>query len=241
MKRNANAIQKNANEEIILLNIRGTRIEVLKNCMEKNYPQSQIAQLFREYYQPIEELNIDEPNACYIDSEPYIFSHIIHYVIRDVSFELIPVMTTREAWFRELEHFGLYDRNQTNTRVVLSEFDQQMKQKFTVAKERIETIILLLPELCSQAKTIENGAGYLDYYIPKDVYQTTWGQDLYAYLLEAKHWISYYLKEKKFFSSIEVTKIKTNLQKVTNYTFNNVTYASSVHETIHFQLYYNYS
>lgn len=226
-------------EKLINVNVRGVKMWILQSCIQENVPDSVIAQIISG--RVLSETSCDGDGAIYIDSEPYLFGYIIHYIQRRIEFDIVPQMITKEVWFRELRYFGLIDEKKESIKkeLVLSEFDESMIKKKRTAIERIESIILLLPKLCPNTGLIENGIRFLEYYIPENIYKTTWNQDLFTYLIEGKYWIELFLKKKNYFTAVEITKIKSTAAKPTLYVFNEISYSSATDNTIKLYLLLN--
>jgi hypothetical protein len=225
------------------LNVRGAKMWIYTNTVQKNYPESVLAGLLCGKDGIAKR---DEDGSIYIDSEPHLFSQILHCIERELPFTPSPpppIMITKEAWLKELLHFGLIqeddymEKPKKKKKKKKTEFDRIMKEKKRIAQERVEMVVLRLPSLCPCANTIENGASALNYYIPKGVYEMPWKQDLYDYLLDSQNYINKFFSDRNHFKSASIVKVKQPLQKQITYTFDKVNYTSNDHQTIHFQLY----
>lgn len=89
-------------DEIMNLNVGGVIIKTSLYTLTSIYPDSVLARVFGN-----DKIPLDDNGYYFIDTDGKLFSHILQYIRRKISFNIIPVDITKEVWYKELDYWGL--------------------------------------------------------------------------------------------------------------------------------------
>jgi hypothetical protein len=218
---------------IVSINAGGTLLCTSMATLRDNYPESVIAAMFSE--RQLTTLKRDDSGTYFIDTDGSLFAHILQYMRRGISFDLVPPGVLKEVWFIEVDYWGLRQHAEEEKKnKKMQSFEELVMTKMTEAERRTEETLCLLFTLTEQNDRIEQGVKSIRFYIPKDVYFTEWKQEMCNYLTEAKNlfFSRYSGHNNRHFSINNISYCSRAQSKLVDYQFNGVHYDTMNHPTL---------
>jgi len=146
----------NTDNPIININAGGTIIQTRLDILTKNYPDSTLANMFKNVYLS----DNDDKEPIFIDTDSKIFSYIIQYIRRNMDFSIVPENVDTNIWYAEVDYWNLPLRcHALNLHREMC--DKKMKERYMF----FESIIHDAGK-DYLTKTIQKGFNVFTYFIP---------------------------------------------------------------------------
>lgn len=176
---------KGENDCIIELNVGGTILLTTRNTLEHStqfFPNSLLGKMFSSSNN-IDMLLYDKEGRIFIDSDPQTFLSILNLLRRPSTMGDIPSHMSLDAWCRELEYWGLAEREELDRDAkkvkpmeVMTMREISEKIKRDIANDE-ETVVKLILESTGYYSQIGKSRKPV-LYIPIGHCKLPWGSDL---------------------------------------------------------------
>jgi hypothetical protein len=168
-------------DEILTLNIGGRTLQTLKSTLTSFYPESLLSVMFRK--KNLRTLRLDSNGNIFIDTDYTIFSCILQYLRRGISFDIIPSNIDEYQWEKELDYWALKPLV-IDDKVNTTSFVSLMEKSIEEAVDHVNEALTVAMTLTNGNQQVSNGYRTVYTHIPlnKNAYTLSCGMDIGDYL-----------------------------------------------------------